>query len=166
MINSSNGMHLFISYSTADESLVQELSDALAHRATISFWQGSLVPGDPAWGTIFGWIDSADLVLVVITDNAVSRGIPIGQEIGRAVAKRKTVIPLVAPGIDSTALGCLGGITYLPISQQDLPATIEKLHVALNRKVLLKEQQRIRGNWQFGIAMAALLLLSLVEVEE
>ena len=61
---------------------------------------------------LFGWIDISDFVIVVITDNTVRRAMAVGQEVGRAVTMKKTVIPLVAEGVPDSALGCLSGVTY------------------------------------------------------
>jgi len=128
-------MKLFISYSTDNLDLVKEIADALKGQVEVKYWEQDKEPGEDAWKTIFGWIDNSDLVVAVITDKTVSRAMSVGQEIGRAVAKHKTIIPTVSKGIPQTALGCIGGITKVTLEEDkpsDIVASIEK--IVLSRK--------------------------------
>jgi hypothetical protein len=119
---------VFISYSAADVHLVDWIAAALESQGNeVYWWQGSQVPGEPAWPMIFDWIDQSDLVLAVLTDKAVARAMAIGQEIGHARAKGKTVIPLVATNVDEKDLGCLHGVTYLRIDRRSLGAAIARV---------------------------------------
>jgi len=105
-------MNVFLSHSTEDLALVQWIAQEVRHHASVYYWDESKVLGERAWDSIFGWIDISDFVIVVITDNTVRRAMAVGQEVGRAVTMKKTVIPLVAEGVPDSALGCLSGVTY------------------------------------------------------
>jgi hypothetical protein len=123
-------MRLFISYSTDDLDTVKELARSLKPHAEVFYWDKSKEPGTSAWDKIFSWIDIADLVVAIITDKTVSRAMAVGQEIGRARAKKKTIVPLVAPGVKDADLGCLDGITYITLTEgslDDVTGILEKL---------------------------------------
>jgi hypothetical protein len=122
-------MKVFISYSMDDLSIVKTIASRIEHIAEIFYWDKDKTPGEKAWKSIETWINSSDVVFAVITDKTVSRGISVGQEIGIAKAKGKTIIPLVAAGIKDSELGCLSGITYERINpKQPLSnAIIERL---------------------------------------
>ena len=77
-------MRLFISYSTGDLEIVDQIADALRPHAEVFYWDKDKEPGKDTWQTIFRWIDSADLVIAVITDKTVARAMSVGQEIGHA----------------------------------------------------------------------------------
>lgn len=112
-------MKIFLSYSSKDMELVRSVADHVRAHSEVFFWEESNVPGANAWESIFEWIDSCDLVLVLITGNAVERAMAVGNEVGRAKAKLKTVIPLVSIDVPSTELGCLSGITYQAVDTRD-----------------------------------------------
>jgi len=84
----------------------------------------------------------------------------VGQEIGRAKAKLKTVVPIVTPNVHSTELGCLAGTTYQKIDP-------ENPGIALNaiKKVILEKKQTLENqkNMLFlagGVVLTLLLLTS------
>jgi len=150
-------MRLFISYSTDDLDTVKKLAKSLSEHAEVKYWAKSKEPGKAAWETIFGWIDSADLVVAVITDKTVSRAMAVGQEIGRARAKKRTIVPLVAPGVKDTDLGCLDGITYITLSEDSLEEVSDTLK-KLIYKTKKKKEQANRNFWTtltvLGLAVA------------
>ena len=101
-------MNVFISYSVNDTSLVMMIVSHLRLQGhSVRWWHESKEPGKDMWPQIFGWIDAADLVLAVVTDNTVARGLAVGNEIGRAKTKGKMIIPLVAQNVVASDLGCL-----------------------------------------------------------
>lgn len=105
-------MKVFISYSGKDLDLVEHLADALDEIVDVDYWDASRHLGEPDWDQIFEWIEESDLVLVLITDRTVQRAMAVGNEVGHAKAHGKAIFPLVAEGVPSSDLGCLGGITY------------------------------------------------------
>lgn len=134
-------MKVFISYSVHDSEFVKEFAEALKpHVESLKFWEESKEPGEDAWKSIFSWIDGADLVLAVITDKTISRAMAVGNEIGHARAKNKKVIPLVAPDIDDSQLGCLKGVTYQRIDKDDPKPAIEAIAKEINRMKQVKQQ--------------------------
>ncbi|MBI1821765.1 MAG: toll/interleukin-1 receptor domain-containing protein [Nitrospirae bacterium] len=137
-------MKIFISYSTDDLSLVHRIAEYLRPHVEVLFWDKSKVPGQEAWPTIFNWIDQSDLVLAVISDKTVSRAMSVGQEIGRAKAKTKTIIPLVAPGVSSSDLGCLNGITYQKIDPNNPGPALKNIEKGLlERKLQFENTQTL-----------------------
>ena len=105
--------------------------------------------GADAWPTIFGWIDQADLVLVLLTDKTVHRALSVGQEIGHATKAGKTIIPMVGENVPVTELGCLAGVTYIPMKLSELSeatAALEKRidQMSEERKRLETEREAAR----------------------
>jgi len=137
-------MRLFISYSTDDLEIVNQIADALRPHAEVCYWDKDNEPGKSVWKTIFGWIDSSDVVIAVITDKAVSRAMSVGQEIGHAQAKGKKIIPLVHKGIPSSELGCLHGITYIPFSNDCIEESLTRLKevVGVPKQVVIDDEDQ------------------------
>lgn len=137
-------MKIFISYSTDDAELVRNISNYVRPHAEVYYWAESKMPGQDAWQSIFNWIDQSDLVLAVITDKTVSRAMSVGQEIGRAKAKDKTIVPLVGPNVDNSQLGCLQGVTYQRIDPDNPKPALQSIErVALAKKQQLEAKQTL-----------------------
>lgn len=135
-------MKLFISYSVHDSELVRKVAESIRrHVEKIYYWDESKELGEDAWKSIFSWIDGADLVLAVITDNTISRAMAVGNEIGHAKAKNKKIIPLVAPDISSEQLGCLQGVTYQKIDKDNPLPAIEAICSEINRMKQVKQKE-------------------------
>lgn len=134
-------MKVFISYSTDDLSLVKQIADQIKPLAEVFYWANTQIPGEHAWNQIYGWIDQADAVIAVVTDKTVSRGISVGQEVGRAIAKQRTVIPLVGADVPVTELGCLHELTHVRLNQNDPNAAFQAIsqHIA-NRAAAIQSQ--------------------------
>lgn len=138
-------MNVFISYSVDDTDLVRKVADSIHSKATVNYWDESQHPGMEVWPTIHGWIDSADLVLVLITDKTLERALSVGHEVGRATKAGKQVIPLVAKGVPNEALGFLAGITYIRIDPEEPNEAIQRLHSELQRvsqEMQLKQKRK------------------------
>ena len=120
-------MRIFISYSNPDLAIVGTLANQLNIFGDVFFWNQSNVPGTVAWEQIYNWIDNSDIVLVLITGNTVTRAMSVGQEVGRAKAMDKYIIPIVSAGIPSSELGCLSGLNYQPIEVQNPLPAISKI---------------------------------------
>lgn len=100
---------------------------------TVKFWEDSKEPGEDAWPTIQGWIDSADIVLVLATKSMISRAKSVGNEVGWAKSKGKTIIPIIERGVSSNELGMLAGITYIPLDRDEPEKAAEPIRLALER---------------------------------
>lgn len=151
-------MKVFISYSVKDLRLVGFIADQIRPHAEPVYWTQNQAPGQDAWRTIFDWIDTADCVIAVITDAVVERGESVNQEIGFAKGKGKLVIPLVAPAVPKDRLGCLHGITYLPIDRDHFPQTMDRLKLALTAMAAAKQK-----NAWVTLGIVALILWGLSE---
>lgn len=131
-------MNIFISYCDNDLNLVKQIGDCIKPHANVVYWDQDKVPGEAAWPTIFKWIDDADLVLVVITGSTVKRGFSVGNEVGYAKKHNRPIIPLVGPKVKRDKLGCLGGITDVPID----PANPDKAIEDVKKRILEIERQK------------------------
>lgn len=151
-------MKIFISYSTAELELVRDIANHIKPHAEVYYWAESKIPGQEAWLTIFKWIEQSDFVLVVITDKTVSRAMSVGQEVGHAKAKGKTIIPLVGPFVRTEELGFLSGVIYQPI----IPGNPGPALKSIEKVILMKKQELETKNAIFvvGGIVALIILLS------
>jgi hypothetical protein len=116
-------MRIFISYSAPDINIVSVLADQLKMYGDIYYWDKDNSPGESAWEQIFSWIDNSDIVIVLITDATIARSFSVGQEVGKAKAGKKLIIPIVASSVSKNDLGFLSDITYKQIDINDpMPA--------------------------------------------
>jgi hypothetical protein len=159
-------LKVFISYSTGDNDIVNQLVCQIKPYCQVFFWDQDKALGEPAWGQIFNWIDQSDLVIALVTDKTVSRGISVGQEIGRAVTKRKLVIPLIARDVPEAELGCLKGVAHQRIDLNDPGLAIQKVEnriAALSRpKPILKPKQipnQVPIDWKPVIFITGFIIL-------
>ncbi|ACB77735.1 toll/interleukin-1 receptor domain-containing protein [Opitutus terrae] len=149
---------VFVSYSVHDTSLVDTINGHLLPHARALFWGQDKVPGQDAWGTIYSWIDSADLVVVVLTGKTLSRALSVGNEVGYARKAGKRIIPLVGPEVPKGELGCLEGITYIRLDAEDPQRSISQLHDALAR--FAKEQETGRALALLGLVALGIIAFS------
>jgi TIR domain len=150
-------MKVFISYSTDDVQMVNQIAYQLRPHTEVFYWNTSKVPGQEAWPSIFQWIDQCDLVLAVITDSTVSRAMSVGQEIGRAKAMKKIIVPLVAPEVPNSELGCLSGVTYERLDHHNPGPALENI-----KKVVLAYKQQLEAQQAMFVigGVVALILLA------
>jgi hypothetical protein len=134
-------MEIFISYSTPDLDLVQKVGKAIESSCVVRYWDKDKSLGEDAWATIFKWIDSSDLVITIITGSTVSRAMAIGQEIGRAKARGKLIIPLVDKDVPKTELGCLDGVTYEPFSRENIDHAVQRVKHSVEELRHRKDRQ-------------------------
>lgn len=130
-------MKVFISYSSDDSTLVKRIADDLKPHADVFYWDDSKELGKDTWDQIFAWIDYADLVLVVITGNALKRAFAVGQETGRSRAKGIHTIPLVTMEVPNSELGCLSHLTYQKIDKGNPEPAIDEI-----KKTIFKMKQK------------------------
>jgi len=165
-------MKLFISYSGKDTRRVQRIAEKSREqfKAEVHWWEGSNRPGKDAWTQIFQWIDDAELVLVVISGNVLSRGLSVGNEVGFAKAKGKLIIPVIIEkhgwiaklvrwlggkaGIGTDDLGCLGGLSHIRIDEKCPDAGMGKLNAELKR---IADEQQSAETRQAILAVVALI---------
>lgn len=134
-------MKIFISYGNDNLKLVEYVAQNLQPLSEIYYWNQNKEPGQAAWSTIHSWIDNSDLVIAVITGQVVKRAMAVGNEIGRAMSKGKTVIPIVTPDVLESELGCLHGITHQRIDLQNPHSAISNIQQVILKKKTEKEQQ-------------------------
>jgi len=149
-------MRVFISYSTPDLNLVHQIAKSAGANADVKFWAKDKEPGQDAWPTIFSWIDASDLVLVLITGHTVARAMAVGNEVGRAKAKGKLVIPLVSPGIPQAELGCLNGVTYEHIDPFNPMPALKRINALI---ASMAQKLATQQGWLWLGGTVALLLL-------
>lgn len=133
-------MKVFISYSVKDVRLVEFVSRQIQPHAEAVYWSRDRIPGQDAWATIFRWIDDSDCVIAVLTGNVLERGESVHNEVGYAKGKGKLVIPLVGSDVPHDRLGCLHGITYLPLDRERFPEAMDRLKATL--AAMAKQKQR------------------------
>ncbi len=134
-------MKIFISYGNDNLKLVEFVSENLRAFGEIYYWNQSKEPGQEAWHSIHSWIDNSDLVIAIITEQVVNRAMAIGNEVGRAISKGKTVIPLVTSEVRESDLGCLHGITHQRIDFQKPQEALANIQQVILKKKSEKEQQ-------------------------
>lgn len=167
-------MKVFISYSAKDTLPIRKFADGLRQITGVSqvhWWEDSKRLGKEAWPQIFRWIDEADLVLVIVTGNVLNRAMAIGNEIGYAKAKGKSILPLVSElsgwrkmlqrlgfkaGISAEDLGCFGELVHIRINKHDSQAGIEQIKAELT--------QLVREKHAANEAEKAKLILGLLSV--
>jgi len=150
-------MKVFVSYSVRDLRLVEFVSRQIKPHAEAVYWSRDRIPGADAWATIFRWIDASDCVIAVLTGNVLERGESVHQEVGYAKGRGKLVIPLVGASVPRDRLGCLHGITYLPLDRERFPEAMDRLKATLGAMA----QQKQRQAWaMLGLVALAGLALS------
>ena len=120
-------MRIFISYSSPDINIVSVLADQLRMYGDIYYWDKDKTPGELAWEQIYSWIDNSDIVLVLVTDATIARSMSVGQEVGRAKAGNKLIIPIVSSSVANNGLGFLSEITFQEIDITNPAPAIYKI---------------------------------------
>jgi hypothetical protein len=151
-------MRIFISYSNPDLSIVRSLANQIENWGDVFYWNQSNIPGNIAWEQIYNWIDNSDIVLVLITGNTVVRAMSVGQEVGRAKAMNKIIIPIVSNNISSTELGFLSDITYQPIEITNPGPAIQ----TISKIIESRHNERVENIKQMGLFLAGAAFLILL----
>lgn len=154
-------MKVFISYSVDNRGFVGDVAREISPLAEVKYWDQSKEPGEGNWKSIHQWIDECDAMLVVITDKVVNRAMSVGQEIGRARAKEKFIIPLVEEGIPASALGCLSGVTYETIPKINPASALDRVRALIEkRKVKVDEDNNVGALALIGLIAVVLIVFS------
>lgn len=128
---------VFISHSTADLSLVQQLQYSLETNG-IETYLADLhpQPGDTLASKISNAIEQSNCLIAVLTrDGARSQW--VHQEIGYAKRARKLVIPIVEEGVPST--GFIQDVEYIRFNRENPGDTIDRILDYLKRLKADKE---------------------------
>lgn len=150
---------VFISHSTHDQRLVMSLANLLSkYEIKVEVAEWYLSPGEPLADKIQNLIESSDCVVVLLTKKGV-RSKWVHQEIGIALNKKKTIIPLVEKGTNVKELGALQGREYIEFD----PAWPREALVKTSsyvKSMKLKKQDKEKALLVAGGIIAFLLLLS------
>jgi len=150
------GYKVFISYSTDDMNLVNELSNNI-RKMGIEVYIAEHYPelGESLPSKIERNINSSDAMVVILTRMG-ARSEWVQQEIGFAKAKNKLIIPLVDEGVKIK--GFIMDKEYLKINPENIQETIDKLLPKVNELKKQKETNQVLL-WG-GIAIFAVWLLT------
>lgn len=150
------GYKVFISYSTDDMNLVNELTNNF-RKMGIEVYVAGYYPelGESLPNKIERNIDSSDAMVVLLTRMG-ARSAWVQQEIGFAKAKNKLIIPLVDEG--EKIKGFIMDKEYLKINPENIQETIDKLLPKINKLKTQKETNQVLL-WG-GIAIFAVWLLT------
>jgi len=155
-------MKVFISYSIDDSDLLHQLIDAIRVCGDeVRCWDKSREPGREVWPSIFGWIDECDIVIAIITDKTVKRGLSVGNEIGHATAKGKPILPLVGPDVGPGDLGCLGSVVFQRIERGNAGEAI----LAVQRTLASYKERAFMENLAMFGAIAGAIALAIATQE-
>lgn len=140
---------VFISHSTADLGLVQQLQYWLQVNG-IETYLADLYPqpGINLAATISKAIEDSNCVIAVLTQDG-TRSQWVHQEIGYANRARKLIIPIVEIGVPPT--GFIQGIHYIPFSKENPTEAVNSIVTYIKKLKTDKESQEIM--------MAGLLIL-------
>ncbi len=125
---------VFISYSRKDKDFVQRLDEELKRRGRGAWvdWEG-IPPSAEFMEEIYGAIEATDSFLFVLSPDSVSSKV-CGEEIARAVARNKRMVPLVAREVDPADVApALAKLNWIYCRESDpFDAATEKLLSALD----------------------------------
>lgn len=132
---------VFVSHSTADLSLVQQLQYWLEMNG-IEAYLADLYPkpGDTLASKISNAIKQSDCVLAVLTQDG-ARSQWVHQEIGCAKGAGRLVIPVVEEGIPPT--GFVEGVEYIPFKRENPADAVQRIVEYLTRLKANKETQEM-----------------------
>lgn len=150
---------VFLSHSVgeSEEKVIESLASQLTGQGTsIYVAERDTTPGRSLSQKIQNAIMRSDVVLVLVTEKG-SRSAWVNQEIGYAVAKGKTVIPILERGVE--AKGMLVGIEHIRLDPEAVEKTVRQATVYLAQLKLSKEEKIIIG---IVIGLIGVLILLLV----
>jgi hypothetical protein len=127
-------MRIFISYSSPDINIISILARQLRVYGDVYYWDKNNYPGDLGWEQIYTWIDNADIVLTLITDNTVARASSVRREVERAIAQNKFIVPIVSGSASKEDLGFLSGLNYHEINNNNLAPAITRIIELIDKK--------------------------------
>jgi len=122
--------NIFISYSTHDLQQVQALQKQLVNTPINVFVaEHSIKPSEELATKISTAINNCDLFVVLWSENAKNSDW-VSQEIGKATALNKKILPLVLDP-DLNLPGFVSGLKYLPIYKNQEASLSEATEIAL-----------------------------------
>jgi len=124
----------------------------------VFYWNQNSIPGKVAWEQIYNWIDNSDIIIVLISDNNVVRAMSVGQEVGRAKALGKIIIPIVSNNVPSSELGFLSEIIYQPIEVSNPVPAMARISEIIESY----HNDQIENNKRIGLLLAGVAFLFLL----
>lgn len=143
-------MNIFISYSSKNLSLVNQISKLVGALADFKYWDKDKEYGEHDWSTIRGWIDKCDLVLVILTSDSKDNR-HVGVEIGYAQSKQKNLMAFVSDQVPKTELGSLSGTTYVTFDEKNPEFSHTEMFRAISARKIKKAKDE--GNLLLAIAL-------------
>lgn len=150
---------IFVSYSTHDLDQVNLLRQQLANTpVTIFVAEHSVLPSQELPKEISKAIQNCDLFVVLWSENARDSDW-VSQEIGRASALQKTILPLVlTEGLKLP--GFIGSLKYIPVFSEPNLALAQAREIAIseyNKKATQQKEQEQKTTL-FLMGVSALFL--------
>jgi len=141
-------MQLFISHSSKDSDFVDQIKkriESAGAEAYLAQYDRSGV-GHKLDDKLMRAIATSNAVVILLTENAASTTM-VHDEIGYALGLSKHVIPLVTPEVarDSTALGLLNGLEYIPFDRQNYEQGLIQLTDVVNDLVKAEREEYHRA---------------------
>lgn len=122
--------NVFISYSTQDLQQVKALEKQLSNTPINVFVaEHSILPSEELTSEISGAIKACDLFIVLWSKNAKDSDW-VSQEIGKATALNKKILPLVLDQ-DLSLPGFVSGLKYLSVAKDPENSLCEATRIAL-----------------------------------
>ena len=150
---------VFISHSTQDQGLVIALANLLSkYGVEVAVAEWYLSPGERLDKKMITLIEESDCVVILLTQNGM-RSQWVHQEIGFALNRKKTIIPLVEKGIRTKDLGALQGKEYIEFDPFWPREALVKT-ASYVKSLKLKKQDKEKALLIAGGIIAFLLLLS------
>lgn len=154
---------VFVSYSTHDLKNVAELQQSLSGTGVEVFVaQHSVIPGEHLPASISAAISACDLFVLLWSDNAKGSEW-VSQEIGRAHALKKRMLPLIlTKGLSLP--GFIKELKYLPVYENPSVAIEEARSIVLEgfqaKLAVLEQQKKNEGLALLGIGALILWAMS------
>jgi len=152
---------VFVSYSTKDLHQVSALQSQLANTPINVFVaEHAINPSQELASTIDKAINNCDLFIVLWSNNAKSSDW-VSQEIGKATALKKTILPLV---LDSglNLPGFISGLKYLPVFSDPENALVQAKEIVENEYKIKLDKAKSDKSQKDKSALALLGLSALV----
>lgn len=150
-------MKVFISYSNGDLEFARSVASMIKPYALTTYWDQDRLPGDGDWSSIFSWINDSSIVLALVSESVIKRGLSVGQEIGYAKKAGKVIIPFVSKKVSRDDLGAIKDLTAIHYDELNPATAIKELEAAIQ-----KQSSKIQNNEAVSIlAVGAIVLLLL-----
>ena len=142
---------IFVSYSTKDLEHVELLKAQLLNTPVQLFIaEHSVIPGESLSTKIQQAISACDLFVVIWSKNAKESDW-VSQELGQAIARQKSILPLVLDE-EHSPTGFVSDLKYIQMYKNVPDALVEAKQIALDayhkKSVLAQQQQKQKESEQ------------------